>query len=1069
MVPLVVSSSKNNNFYNEEFTVKHFNACGETQDRQSSSIEELATHQSSSIEEFATHQSSSIEEFATHLSLYDDHIHFVDRTASVTSRVSEGELEGPIPPSIFFPVSKKDDDVTEPVKVKRKCGRPRNPIPRHKRESHINAEHRRRGKIQNGFRTLKCLVPKYDQSSGRDSKADILFKAVDHCKLLQHDINELSLSMDAVRAEKETLGDDIKNYQKLVPDPNVYDQLASNINDRFEDYVHQRSNEYRTFWAFTFILRPLFESYKTRVSGTSIDDLLRSVSEWTENTLTVANLGDACMTLLREVGSDAAVSRDQGSSVDAQVDSRGASEDLPSKSVMHRAETDAQICSSKNADPLAYNSPVMMTPHVYSPTVASTCSPPVGGIHTYGTHATAHYSPSSVPFSPDHHSINAGDALAMNPGMSSGASDSVCSSLADDSRILSNPSPHLAIQHSEVLPFNSPYTEVQYSHEHDQPLQQQGDYHGSNPGGLDFWQSPQSHYTGYTNQPQPSHYHTDHIVPTTGNFLGVGKGHWSAQSYMAEELDNTPSMYYANLNGVSDRDTKHDSYSSHNAAPPSPLGSSPEQEHRSHLTYQYHRQKSYSLSSTESDGSLLSIGSYSRPAAELFKDQEKYCQLSPSTDGCLSPGSNGQLDSPCAGIERAAQELSFHDAPIGLDHYNKIQSNENNYYTVCVNSGQLAPSLPSYRDTFGSRDLQKNKQSLPNLDAEVPLIASGTKRLKEGAGVTLATNGTKRIKEGSIWQKIRKMGSSSLLAELLAPTKKFGLSLASSRPGDNLTYSKEYPVSECSTTSLSSSSHQTFSDNRPQTPQSIHQFWDNPSDGSFLPFPAQSSKSTNSKHTKPAMTSFDIKMKEQINALPQLASAGHALSDKYSYTQTDHNDYSRLEARILLGEPPFSGLITENHRQRKDEMLLYSQESMASSHHILQNCSFSRDPSFDDSNSKPNRGFPGYDTTSSIMRSAIFGAPDGIPIMSGDTKDGTAPLASSESSGATTLNRKISFEDSFPDQRAQSRVGAFKRVCYWTEDLHGGNGIHLGSPNCGIETSLPRSDNPDRKPVESQG
>ena len=34
------------------------------------------------------------------------------------------------------------------LKIRRKCGRPRNPIPRHKRESHISAEYRRRDKIQ---------------------------------------------------------------------------------------------------------------------------------------------------------------------------------------------------------------------------------------------------------------------------------------------------------------------------------------------------------------------------------------------------------------------------------------------------------------------------------------------------------------------------------------------------------------------------------------------------------------------------------------------------------------------------------------------------------------------------------------------------------------------------------------------------------------------------------------------------------------------------------------------------------------------------------------------------------
>ena len=60
-------------------------------------------------------------------------------------------LQGSYPPapSVLLQAPSTQPEVPNgEVKVKRKCGRPRNPIPRHKRVSHINAEHRRRGKIQ---------------------------------------------------------------------------------------------------------------------------------------------------------------------------------------------------------------------------------------------------------------------------------------------------------------------------------------------------------------------------------------------------------------------------------------------------------------------------------------------------------------------------------------------------------------------------------------------------------------------------------------------------------------------------------------------------------------------------------------------------------------------------------------------------------------------------------------------------------------------------------------------------------------------------------------------------------
>ena len=57
-----------------------------------------------------------------------------------------------------------------------KCGRPANPVPRHKRDSHIKAEYKRRDKIQKGFDTLREIVPALENCSSKESKSSMLFK-----------------------------------------------------------------------------------------------------------------------------------------------------------------------------------------------------------------------------------------------------------------------------------------------------------------------------------------------------------------------------------------------------------------------------------------------------------------------------------------------------------------------------------------------------------------------------------------------------------------------------------------------------------------------------------------------------------------------------------------------------------------------------------------------------------------------------------------------------------------------------------------------------------------------------
>ncbi|XP_025098040.1 uncharacterized protein LOC112566219 isoform X5 [Pomacea canaliculata] len=88
--------------------------------------------------------------------------------------------------------------------------RPINPIPRHKRDSHINAEYRRRNKIQRGFEVVRTLVPVLREAdpATRESKASMLNKCAafirevtEECRHQDEEAMSLRQEVDNLRKE----------------------------------------------------------------------------------------------------------------------------------------------------------------------------------------------------------------------------------------------------------------------------------------------------------------------------------------------------------------------------------------------------------------------------------------------------------------------------------------------------------------------------------------------------------------------------------------------------------------------------------------------------------------------------------------------------------------------------------------------------------------------------------------------------------------------------------------------------------------------------------------------------
>lgn len=187
----------------------------------------------------------------------------------------------------------------QPVeKVKRKCGRPRNPIPRHKRDSHINAEHRRRGKIQECFQTLKTMVPRYTTDSGRNSKSNVLSNAVDHCRFLEREIKSLNSGIENTKAELAILRQDI-GIADSDTDNFEPDYIHSSKLDQHFQYFITSQGEASTSWAtngiFLRVASRLFESYKQSVNSQSTASAFAlSVAKWAINTISTDNLRKVC-------------------------------------------------------------------------------------------------------------------------------------------------------------------------------------------------------------------------------------------------------------------------------------------------------------------------------------------------------------------------------------------------------------------------------------------------------------------------------------------------------------------------------------------------------------------------------------------------------------------------------------------------------------------------------------------------------------------------------------------------------------------------------------------------------
>lgn len=84
----------------------------------------------------------------------------------------------------------------------------------------------------------------------------------------------------------------------------VEEPPSTDIDQLYQQYVTSQTKKNWKFYIFSFMLKPLFESFKVMVTTTTSDDFSHSVSNWVKEKLALPNLRIEFLNCLRTVSKD---------------------------------------------------------------------------------------------------------------------------------------------------------------------------------------------------------------------------------------------------------------------------------------------------------------------------------------------------------------------------------------------------------------------------------------------------------------------------------------------------------------------------------------------------------------------------------------------------------------------------------------------------------------------------------------------------------------------------------------------------------------------------------------------
>ncbi|KAM4746160.1 MLX-interacting protein isoform 3-T3 [Anableps anableps] len=172
----------------------------------------------------------------------------------------------------------------------------------HSQSRHISAEQKRRSNINIGFKTLGNLVPTL-KSQSNITNVVTLQKTVEHIGKLQQERQQLQDEVKRLREEIEELNTSISLCQEQLPATGVpmRKNRSDLMQDKFNEYVKNRTLQNWKFWIFSIIIKPLFESFSGMVSTTTREELCHTTLQWLDNHCSLPVLRPMVLSTLRQL------------------------------------------------------------------------------------------------------------------------------------------------------------------------------------------------------------------------------------------------------------------------------------------------------------------------------------------------------------------------------------------------------------------------------------------------------------------------------------------------------------------------------------------------------------------------------------------------------------------------------------------------------------------------------------------------------------------------------------------------------------------------------------------------
>ncbi|XP_034397614.1 MLX-interacting protein isoform X2 [Cyclopterus lumpus] len=172
-----------------------------------------------------------------------------------------------------------------------------------RRTTCTSSEQKRRSNINIGFKTLCNLVPTLKSQSN---------KTMDHIWKLQQERQQMLEEVKRLREEIEEINSSISLCQEQLPATGVpiRQNRFERMQERFNEYVKNRTFQNWKFWIFSIIIKPLFESFNGMVLTTSRAELCQTTMQWLDRHCSLPALRPMVLSTLRQLSTTTSILSD---------------------------------------------------------------------------------------------------------------------------------------------------------------------------------------------------------------------------------------------------------------------------------------------------------------------------------------------------------------------------------------------------------------------------------------------------------------------------------------------------------------------------------------------------------------------------------------------------------------------------------------------------------------------------------------------------------------------------------------------------------------------------------------